>query len=517
MRKGILIMKPSFKSGNFQKARLHYPFNLFLIFSLSVIIIAASNYKLVRADDLSPNWFYNVNSNMALNLNPENTKWLVLNGRLVAITLDQGQLLVYNQAQHSNWIETQALKPSEATFTSFVISVINPVDPPEIIAGTSEPGYIYIYKLEKGIWTLQNSEKYIWSTITSISTGYFDSQQFYLLVQNQNGYLYLLKLTKDSLDIVWKSPTVWRLINSSLVLDIDKDSKEEIVVSYKTGGIGILKLINNQIVSVWDNFLWGKILALTEGDWDNDKQPEILISTSQKVIYGIGYNGKNYQFKDQITQFNYIAETLSFTNFQNHNQLITTDTAGKFHFSEYNLLQKQWQEQFFCKVGRIAQIIKTDNPDSILLWSQNHELIILNTFKTSDFKLKNENVVSELKPPAIYQNNNLYIAPKALNFLKEKLEISYSETKNTYLFSQGQTTMVIAKTDLENYKLNGESNSNQNQYFMIYDNNLYLSQECYAKLFNITVLVDLTKKTISLNINNVPIKDTPTPNETGAN
>ena len=90
--------------------------------------------------------------------------------------------------------------------------------------------------------------------------------------------------------MIWKSPTVWRMINSMLVLDLDHDSKEEIIVCFKTGGIGILKLVNNQIISSWDNYLWGKVLVLTNGDWDNDKQDELLISTSQKVIYVLGFN-----------------------------------------------------------------------------------------------------------------------------------------------------------------------------------------------------------------------------------
>jgi hypothetical protein len=491
-------MKLSLKSiDDFHKARTDQFLALLKIFGLLVLItITIGNFILIRADN-SPNWFYNLDWGEILNLNPVNTQWSTLDGKLTAISLEQGQLRIFTGNEDSNWVETQSLKPPEIALTTFIIQDINGDGIPEIIAGTTEPGYIYVYKLENGKWSLNNYEKYVWSAITGIAAGNFDGQQFNLLAQNQDGFLYLLKMNNESLDIVWKSPTVWRLINSLLILDIDNDSKQEMVVAYKTGGIGILKLVNNQIVSVWDNYLWGKILALTYGDWDGDKQPEILISTSQKVIYILGYTGKSYQFEDRLTQLNYITETMSLTNYKNHNQLVTTDTAGKFHYSEYDPKLKQWQEQFFCQTGRIAQIIQTSNNDTFLLWSQNRKLITLNAFKTSDFKLKNNDTVLGLTPPAVYQNNNLYIAPKALSSLAG-LGISYTETKTAFKVSLAQTALEITKTDLQNYQLNGAGNSNQNQLFIIFDNSLYLAVDSYPKLFNLIVKVDPVSRIISL-------------------
>ncbi len=461
---------------------------------LGLITIAIGNFTLIRADN-SPNWFYSLNWGEALNLIPKNTQWFFLDGKLTAISLIQGQLRIFTENEASEWVETQSLKPPEIAFTTFIIQDINNDGISEIIAGTGEPGYIFVYKLENGNWALHNYEKYVWSTITSIAAGNFDGQQFNQLVQNQDGFLYLLKMDEKLLDIVWKSPVAWRRINYLITLDIDGDSKQEIIVAYKTGGVGILKLVNNQIVSVWDNYLWGKILAITSGDWDNDRQPEVLISTSQRIIYILGYTDKSYQYKDRLTQLNYITETMYLANNEKQKQLITTDTAGKFHYSEYDPKLKQWREQFFCQTGRISQIIDSSNEDIFLLWSQNRKILKLNAFKTNDFKLGNNDVINELTPPAVYQNNNLYIAPKALSSLDE-LEFGYTVSKTGFTVNYAQTVLEVAKNDLQNYQLNGVSNSNQNQFFIIVDNNLYLSIDGYLKLFNLTVTVDPVKRII---------------------
>ncbi len=498
-------MKSFLKSRPFfRKTALLRRFSVFGISSLLIFITVTSGcFTFVSADNLS-NWFYSVTWSGSLGLNPENTQWAMLDGKLTAISLEQGRLLIYNQDENGAWLETQSLIPPETSLTTFITKDINGDGIPEIIAGTTEPGYIYIYKYEDSQWLLHNYEKYIWSSITYIAAGNLNGPESNLLVQNQDGYLYLLKITAESLDIVWKSPTVWRLINSAMVLDIDNDSNEEIIVAYKTGGIGVLKLVNNQIISVWDNFLWGKILALTSGDWDNDKSPEIMISTSQKIIYVLGGNEKGYQFEDRITQLNYIAETLAFTSNNERNQLYSTDTSGKFHYAEYNPKTKQWQEQFFCQTGRISQIIPVSN-ESILLWAQNRKLAVLNAFRTGNLKLKNDDIEVTLTPSALYRNNAWYVSPKALSSLTE-LEIGVTETKTTFSVTAGQTTVEIVKTDPGSYKLNGEAKSNQDQLFMIAEKNLYFSDKGYLLLFHIHFKIDPPSKTISYEMMAPPVE-----------
>jgi hypothetical protein len=444
----------------------------------------------------TPNWYYDITSEETFDRNPENTQWLDIGNQLTAVTLEQDQLTIFTPNEHSTWTATQALKPSENPLTAFTIKDINSDGTPELIVGTSEPGYIYIYNLDQGKWILNHYEKYVWSAITQIAAGKFDGQQSNLLVQNQEGFLYLLKISAESLDIAWKSPTVWRQISSIMVLDIDKDLKDEIIVCYKTGGIGVLKLVNSQIVSAWDNYLWGKPLAFAEGDWDGDKLSEVLISTSQKVIYFLSGDNRNYFFKNRITNFNYIAETLCLAGDKVKNQLYTTDTAGKLHCYEYDTKTSKWLEQFSCQTGRIAQIIPTSRPDSLRLWANNHKLITLNAFKSRNFRLFMNDKSFDLNPSAIFQNGVVYVAPKALQAAVES-GITYSESKTGYTIRGGQNTLEVTKSNTTNYQMNHETYANQNV-IQIIDNTLYFSSDGYAKLFNITLKVEPLRKIIIL-------------------
>lgn len=489
----------------------HAAFHRLLVLLMLFIPLLAGHLSAAAPAIKPSNWYYNITVMESFNRNPANTQWLALENQLTAITLEQDQLSVVSPDEHFNWTDTQSLKPSETPLTTFTTKDINDDGIPEIVTGTTEPGYIYIYNLNQGKWSLNHYEKYVWSAIIQIAAGKFDGQHTDLLVQNQEGFLYLLKISDESLDIVWKSPTVWRQIASLVVMDIDNDSKDEIIVCYKTGGIGILKLVNNQIVSAWDNYLWGKALAFAEGDWDNDKQPELFISTTQKVIYILGGSNRNYLFEYQITDFNYIAETLSLINGKENSQLFTTDTSGKLHCYEYIAKTNKWLEQFSCQTGRIARIIPASHQDSLLLWAQNRKLITLNAFKSNSFKLKvNDNMV-ELNPSAIYQNNTVYIAPKALGTVAES-GITYAENRTGYTINQGQRTLEIKKSDLAKYKLNNESYPSQNQ-FLIIDNNLFLSSDSFLNLLNIPMKVESLTKTIVMTPVLIP---TPTPVQTPA-
>ncbi len=467
-----------------------------LVILMIFVTIWASHLSATVTAVKPPNWYYSITVGESFERNPANTQWLVIENQLTAISLEQDQLNIFTLDEHSNWVAAQSLKPSEIPLTAFATKDINNDGIPEIITGTAEPGYIYIYNLAQGKWILNHYDKYVWSAITQITAGKFDGLQTNLLVQNQEGFLYLLKISDESLDIVWKSPTVWRQIASLVVSDIDRDFKDEIIVCYKTGGIAVLKLVNSQIVSAWDNYMWGKALAITEGDWDNDKLPELLISTSQKVIYILGSTDKAYQFENRITEFNYIAETLSLINEKDSNQLFTTDTAGKLHCYEYNSKTQKWLEQFTCQTGRIAQIIPANRRDSLLLWSQNRKLITLNAFKANRFKLKFDDTTFDPTPSVVYQNDTVYIAPKAFGAVA-KSGITYFENKTAYTINRDRITLEIMKSNPQNYKLNKEPYPSQNQ-FLIMDNNLYLSSESYFKLLNIDLMVEPLTKTITV-------------------
>jgi hypothetical protein len=336
----------------------------------------------------------------------------------------------------------------------------------------------------------------VWSAITCIAVGNFSGEPGNdILVQNQEGSLYLLKMTDNSLDLIWKSPTVWRPISSGYVIDIDHDGKDEIVVSYKTGGIAILKLANNSVVSVWENYLWGKVLAVTSGDWNNDQQPEVLISTSQKVIYALGWSTDGgYQFEDQWTQLNYTIEKLVFFTNNGLSQLLATDTAGKSHLLEYDTKSKVWIEDYIAPTGRIAQIISAD-PKNILLWGYNRKMITVQAYSTKEIKLNYQDVDYQISPAAAYKNEILYVAPKALQAISD-LNLSYKNNKTNFTITQGDQNVEVAKKDLT-IKVNGNLLSLTEPPIVV-DGELQLPLSSYQTLFKLNLTFDSLKKLVQL-------------------
>lgn len=316
-----------------------------------------------------------------LELAPYNTQLLFQNGELNALSIINGKILFFKENE-ANWIELQRFGPYDINFTTFKIKDLNGDDIPEIIAGTEDPGLIYLYTLVNGQWSLLNYGKHVWSTINKIIIGNLsDVGAQELLVQNDEGYLFLLKLSNNSLDLIWKSPNVWQSISTAVVADIDKDSLDEILVVYKTGGIAILTLENNAVISIWENYPWGKILGLTVGDWDNDRQLELIFSTSQKLLYILGENENRYRYEGQFSDFDYIIEKLSFINNQENKALVTTNTAGLLKILKYDLENHKWVEKLSNNTGRIIQILQP-NQEQTILWSSNRKIIELTSYNS---------------------------------------------------------------------------------------------------------------------------------------
>jgi hypothetical protein len=432
-----------------------------------------------------------------LNLNSLTTQWLTINGHLNAISLIDGKLAVFAPSDDlQNWSEVQRFGPDGILFTTFQVKDINNDGMAEIIAGTVEPGFIYIYKLNNGKWELFNYGKYVWSAITYIAVGDFGGgPENDILVQNQEGSLYLLKMTDKSLDLIWQSPAVWRPITSGSVIDIDHDAKDEIMVVYKTGGIGILKMVSNSIVSVWENYPWGKVLAVTSGDWDHNQQIELLISTSQKVIYSLGWTaGGGYQFYNQWTQLNYTTERLLFIQNNGLSQLIATDTAGKSHLLEYDFKSGTWLEDYVVSTGRIAQIINTDL-ENTFLWGYNRKIIAMQSYATKEIKLSFCDVDYEIVPAPSFKNEILFIAPKVLQEIPD-LRMTYKNNKTTFTITQGDQKIEVSKKGLT-IKSN-EKIVTLTEPPIVVDGDLQLSLASYQTLFKINLTFDTVKKTIQI-------------------
>lgn len=450
-------------------------------------------------------WYGKPGTGTLLDLDPAKTRWITLNHQLQAVTLNnQGQLVIWSQDVNGIWQEGEKLASADAAFTVFQTADLNHDGIPELIAGTAEPGFIYIYRYSTDHWVLHNYEKYVWKSITNLTSGNFDGNGSNdILVQNQEGSLFLLNSSENSLDLIWKSPIFWRPISSFLVRDIDNDAKDELIVTYRTGGIGILKLINNQIVSIWENYLWGKILDISYGDWDNDLQTEILISTTQKVIYFLGYNGKTYQFENQLSSLNYTVERMEFRIADANSQILAADTAGKLHLLEFHSQTKKWIELMVCQVGRVAQLIpefgaETPYDVAVWLWGTNRLLSKVQFFKTSLFRFWDGQTAYELNPALIYQDDRFYIAPRAIAALPG-LGLKYTQTKTGFQIKAGEDLLELNKKDTTTIKLNGTATPNSGQ-AQIIGNDLYLEVTGYQNLLNLSFIVDPELRQVSADI-----------------
>ncbi len=468
----------------------------FLIFLTTFLFLIGSSYATAFS---TGGLMASVNQGDLLDLNPLNTQWLNIKGHLNAISLTDGKIGIFElQDDKRSWGEIQQLTADDGiAFTTFQVKDINHDGMAEIIAGTMEPGFIYIYKFVSGKWELFNSGKYVWSTVTYIAVGNFNSGPGNdILVQNQEGSLFLLKLGETSLDLVWKSPTNWRPISSGYITDIDHDTKDEIVVAYKAGGIGIIKLDNNSAVSVWENYLWGKVMAVTSGDLDHGGQNDVLISTSQKVIYNLGWNPeKGYQFKKQWTDLDFIAEKLAFFISRGQSRILASDTAGRTHLLEYDSKNQAWLEDYAALTGRMSQIISFDDSGNFLLWGSNRKLLNMQVFSIGELQIHYQDSDYPLSPAAVFRKDILYIAPKGLQSIPD-LKMTYQSNKTAYTITRGSQVLEVNKKNLA-IKVNGLQAVNGNIPIVV-DGELLLPLSSYDKLFKLNLTLDILQKKVMM-------------------
>lgn len=443
------------------------------------------------------NLFFSLKLHQPLELAPYNTQLFSWNNQLNALSIINGKILYFKETG-SKWLELQRFGPHEINFTTFEIKDLNGDKTPEIIAGTEEPGLIYLYTYDNGQWSLVSYGKHVWSTINKIIIGNLsgiNNQEF--IVQNDEGYLFLLKLSNNnSLDLIWKSPNVWQTISNAVVADINNDSLDEVLVVYKTGGIAILKLENNAVVSTWENYPWGKILGLTVGDWDNDQKTEVIFSTSQKLLYVLGENGGQFRYEGQFSNFNRVIEKISFLNDGSSKALVTTDTAGDLKILQFDSKDRKWNEKFNGNNGRILDIIQP-NQGQVILWSSNRNIVELSSYKLIPLEIIFQDNRYPIMPNAIGFNNRIYIAPKsfasALGF-----EISYDDQSQTYTIFFNERKIELAKEEPTSVWINGFNKVTLPIAPFIIDNELYLPLDVLKILFNLNLNYNSDNQTITI-------------------
>lgn len=461
----------------------------FLLLTFSLFI---NTYVFAENEDL----VFDIKKFQPLELAPYNSQLLFWNNQLHALSIINGKILHFKETGH-NWMELQRFGPHDMNFTTFEIKDLNGDNTPEIIAGTEDPGLIYLYTWDNIQWSLLSYGKHVWSTINKIIIGNFSDvgeQEF--LIQNDEGYLFLLKLSNNSLDLVWKSPNTWQTINTAIVADIDNDSFDEVLAVYKTGGIGILELENNAVVSVWENFPWGKILGLTVGDWDNDQQTEVIFSTSQKLLYILGEKEGQFRYEGQFSDFDSVIEKVAFIDNQLGQALVTSDTAGRLKILKFDSKNWKWVEEFSENPGRIIKVVQP-NKEQAILWSSNRNILAVFSYKSAPLKILHQDNHYQMAPNAISYNNQIYIAPAALSDFTG-LEIVYNDQTQTYSILINDQKIEFIKNEPHSVWIEGLSRMMMPVPPLIIDNDLYLPLDVFQTLMNLNLSYNSEEQTITI-------------------
>jgi hypothetical protein len=448
-------------------------------------------------------WVTQLDRAESFTLDPEQTAFLFYQNSLHLVTLERENLVIFKPSSPNHWDEKERFIAPDAGFSAFTIYDIQHDKTPEIIVGTREPGFLYIYQLSTdGKWQSRNYGKYLWSSVRLIIVGRFNSDnEPYLLVQNFNGMLFLLHKTEQSLDLIWQSPNPWRLITDFRVADLDNDQRDEIFVLYQNSGFAILKMTGNTIAPVFENFPWGRILALTVGDWGQDQLPEVIFSTSQKLLYTLGFNEKEkiYRIKEENSRFNFIMERIFLTKENEQSRLLASDSYGKLHFYEQTTSNHQWQELFSVQTGRIGQIHQTLDNRFWLLSSGNRQLFSLTFCPISKLRLTFSGTEYPIEPELLNYESKYYLSLRALGKIAP-LNMIYNFDQEAIYMQLGERVVELIQRASWIARVNGREEPLLNLPLR-QGNDLYLTLTDYTRLFGREFSLNAAQKLIFINNN----------------
>jgi hypothetical protein len=474
---------------------LRHRFRQLLFCFLLVGMVLFGGFTAIFAQEPSSLWIHSTVAE-PVGLSMETTRWQTIQGNLYAFTIVDEKIKVFTM-QDQTLKEAGLLQSQDMEITAYQLKDVDGDGIPEVLAGTADPGMLYLYKYQNGRWESLDYGKYVWSSITKIIAGNFSGLTgMDILVQNKEGFLFLFHKSDQALDLIWKSPNPFRPFENALAYDLDNDTKDEIVVTYQKSGIAVLKLINQSIVTVWENYPWGKILALSAGDWDDDGRQEILFSTSQKLVYLLSASSKGYFFKAQLANYNYIIEQSALLKIANQKYWVATDTAGKLHAIKLAKTIKQWQEVACFTAGRANQLVNIDS-EELFLWTVTQQALFYHFYDLTSFKLEFNGQLYDVKPGIICLGNQIYLSPRSLAIPGGGLEIA--EQKNNIRFTHALNTLEINKLNPSTALLNGERiDHNTANNILSRNGEIYIPLQNYQNIFDMPVSIDFTSKTITL-------------------
>jgi hypothetical protein len=351
-----------------------------IIISFCTIPAATQNKADQAVNSATLQWTMQAGPLSNLKILAPNKELFLIDGLLHLAVIEKGKIEVYQYGVDLQWAKVQTLEVPEVSFTTMFVKDLNNDRIPEIVAGTTDPGFIFVYRHDREKqWVATHDPKYIWSTIVKMTAARFlGNPTLQLVAQNKEGFLFVFKPSETALDLIWKSPTAWKPLERIVAVDLDNDANDELLAVYKNGGIAVLKTVKNAITSVWENYPWGKVLTINYNDWDNNNQAELILSTTRKMVCLINPKNKSYYAK-QIA-FDYVIEKGFFIKVQNRKILLTADTSGKIHIlKSVPRLKQTWKETQSFQTGRVLEIFE-NGPNQIMVVNQMLQVITITFF-----------------------------------------------------------------------------------------------------------------------------------------
>ncbi|MGI6082334.1 MAG: FG-GAP-like repeat-containing protein [Limnochordia bacterium] len=193
--------------------------------------------------------------------------------------------------------------------------------------GSAGPGIVYVYSLSEGYSILAQTDRYMWSPAVKLITADLDGDGLADVVALSEAGTAFAFLNGDSeLSQVWRSGSREGHVRYLLACDLCGDGKDDVIVAREQGyismwrwttqltdmvppnpleyGTGLVDISHlsvarreetqkesrpsGQFEMQWEEYPWGEIRFLDVFDVDQDGARELVIVTSQNLLYAYG-------------------------------------------------------------------------------------------------------------------------------------------------------------------------------------------------------------------------------------
>lgn len=222
-------------------------------------------------------------------------------GQEHSLLLQTADRLFVLRAERGHWTlhETWPL-PREAP-GGVVMADITGNGQVDLAVGSGGAGATYVYTRRSGQWQLLGRTDYIWTSVASLQAGRISQRGRHdLLVTGADGRVYLFGWTFGEFSLRWASPPPDGSPWHAAVADLTGSGQDDVILWRPGGYVGVWRWTDGTLAPVWENYPWGLIAGLTVGDVDRDGLPDIVLNTSQGLLYAFGWDAGEFRTKRHL-------------------------------------------------------------------------------------------------------------------------------------------------------------------------------------------------------------------------